>query len=296
MNNHIYYTAAGSTSGPEQVAKWFAMLNHVRDTHTHEDPLYPECEHAIRKTTDSTKWLQEGIYSTIQDTVQKSKWIIKLYQYGVVIEWTQKYDNTMKVYWASWENTVNTTFKCMGVCTCIGEGSHVSWNGGENVMTASYRMWGLLWQVFTCYFCVLGHPFFVTDRAYALKTYHFFIHSLRDLLGIIVVKLCTVFFSNDFLLFSSTETPVFEKLEMVMTKKRTLNDVAKLSPHHQTSSLEAFHSVILRFAPKNVVFPYIGMLCRWEVWPCSSWKHLKCVIYLPGFPQHYKARNTYHLD
>lgn len=41
-----------------------------------------------------------------------------------------------------------------------------------------------------------------------------------------------------------------------------MKDVVKLSPHHQTSSLEAFHSVILRFAPKNVVFPFIGMLCR----------------------------------
>ncbi|KAF1389887.1 hypothetical protein PFLUV_G00052190 [Perca fluviatilis] len=28
------------------------------------------------------------------------------------------------------------------------------------------------------------------------------------------------------------------------------------------SSLEAFHSLILRFTPKNVVFPFMGMLCR----------------------------------
>ncbi|XP_078124388.1 uncharacterized protein LOC144529259 [Sander vitreus] len=41
-----------------------------------------------------------------------------------------------------------------------------------------------------------------------------------------------------------------------------MKDVAKLSPHYQTSSLEAFHAIILRFAPKNVVFPFIGMLCR----------------------------------
>jgi len=117
MNNHVYFTAMGSTSGAERVAKWTAMLNHVQDIHTHEDPLYPECEHAVRQTRDPTKWL---------------------------------------------------------------------------------------------------HP----------------------------------------------ETPVFDKVDKVMTSTRTLNDVAKLSPHLQTSSLEAFHSVILRFAPKNVVFPYIGMLCR----------------------------------
>ncbi|XP_036956076.1 uncharacterized protein LOC119020683 isoform X2 [Acanthopagrus latus] len=50
--------------------------------------------------------------------------------------------------------------------------------------------------------------------------------------------------------------------EKLLANKRTVKDVAKLSPHHQTSSVEAFHSVILRFAPKNVVFPFIVMLCR----------------------------------
>ncbi len=61
INNHIYWTAAGSTSEPERIAKWAAILNHVRDVHTHEDPLYPKCEHVIRKTTDKSKWLQAGI-------------------------------------------------------------------------------------------------------------------------------------------------------------------------------------------------------------------------------------------
>ena len=61
INNHIYWTAAGSTSGPERIAKWTAILNHVRDVHVHEDPLYPKCEHAIRQTSDRSKWLQAGI-------------------------------------------------------------------------------------------------------------------------------------------------------------------------------------------------------------------------------------------
>ncbi|XP_059897595.1 uncharacterized protein LOC132449789 isoform X3 [Gadus macrocephalus] len=117
INNHIYWTAAGSTSGPERIAKWTSILNHVRDVHVHEDPLYPKCEHAIRQTSDRSKWLQAA-------------------------------------------------------------------------------------------------------------------------------------------------TPTFSKLEKLLTDKRALKDVAKLSPHHQTSSLEAFHAVILRFAPKNVVFPFIGKLCR----------------------------------
>ena len=61
INNHIYWTAAGSTSGPERIAKWTSILNHVRDVHVHEDPLYPKCEHAIRQTSDRSKWLQAGI-------------------------------------------------------------------------------------------------------------------------------------------------------------------------------------------------------------------------------------------
>ncbi|XP_042578764.1 uncharacterized protein LOC109076260 isoform X2 [Cyprinus carpio] len=57
-------------------------------------------------------------------------------------------------------------------------------------------------------------------------------------------------------------TPAFCRLEKVLTNKRILKDVEKLSPHHQTSSLEAFRSVILHFVPKNVVFSFLGMLCR----------------------------------
>jgi hypothetical protein len=46
----------------------------------------------------------------------------------------------------------------------------------------------------------------------------------------------------------SAATQSFYKLEKLLTNKRVLKDVAKLSPHHQTSSLEAFHVVILCFA------------------------------------------------
>lgn len=42
INNHIYWTTAGSTSEPERIAKWAAILNHVRDVHTHEDPSLPQ--------------------------------------------------------------------------------------------------------------------------------------------------------------------------------------------------------------------------------------------------------------
>lgn len=57
-------------------------------------------------------------------------------------------------------------------------------------------------------------------------------------------------------------SPAFNRLHRVITNKQLLSDVEKLSPQHQTSTVKSFHSLILRFAPKNVVYPYIGMLCR----------------------------------
>ncbi|XP_037641699.1 uncharacterized protein LOC119497554 isoform X2 [Sebastes umbrosus] len=117
IKKHIYWTAASSTTGPERVAKWTSHLNHVLDIHTHEDPIYPQCLHPLRKTTDPNKWLAAG-------------------------------------------------------------------------------------------------------------------------------------------------TLAFYKLEKVMTNKKILKDVANLSPHPQTSSLEAFHRAIPRFAPKSVRFPFVGLLCR----------------------------------
>ncbi|XP_031431312.1 uncharacterized protein LOC116222179 isoform X2 [Clupea harengus] len=115
IKKHIYWTAATSTSGPERVAKWTSLLNHVQDIHSHDDPVFPQCLHPLRISRDKSKWLTAG-------------------------------------------------------------------------------------------------------------------------------------------------TPAFSRLEKVLTNKRVLKDVGKLSPHYQTSSLESFHSVILRFAHKN--FPFLGMLCR----------------------------------
>lgn len=60
IKNHIYWTAATSRTGPERVAKWTSFLNHVRDVHAHDDPLYPKCLHDIRRTRDKRKWLRAG--------------------------------------------------------------------------------------------------------------------------------------------------------------------------------------------------------------------------------------------
>ncbi|XP_033959402.1 uncharacterized protein [Pseudochaenichthys georgianus] len=114
IRKHIYWTAATSTTGPERVAKWTSILNHVQG---HEDPLFPKGLHPLPVTRDKGQWLAAG-------------------------------------------------------------------------------------------------------------------------------------------------TQAFHKLEKVLSNERVLNDVEKLSPHHQTSPLKAFHSAILRFAPQHVVFPFLGMLCR----------------------------------
>ncbi|XP_073668247.1 uncharacterized protein [Paramisgurnus dabryanus] len=45
IKNHVYWTATSSTSGQEKVAKWKSLVNHLQDIHTHEDPLFPKCEH-----------------------------------------------------------------------------------------------------------------------------------------------------------------------------------------------------------------------------------------------------------
>ncbi|XP_039520202.1 uncharacterized protein LOC120474086 [Pimephales promelas] len=117
LKNHMYWTAASSTSGPERRAKWTSILNHIRDVHVHEDPAFPQCAHAPRTSRDKRKWLKAG-------------------------------------------------------------------------------------------------------------------------------------------------TKAFSKVEKALTNKRTLNAVEKMSPHQQTSALQAFHSSVSHFAPKNAVFPFLGMLCR----------------------------------
>ncbi|XP_034722579.1 uncharacterized protein LOC117941677 isoform X1 [Etheostoma cragini] len=133
--NHLYWCATSSVSGPEKVAKWKSLLNHIQDVHIHSDPAFPKCVHPPKASKDHSKWFQPG-------------------------------------------------------------------------------------------------------------------------------------------------TSALNRLERVLTNKRYLTDVEKLSHHFQTSTVESFHSVIQRFAPKNVVFPFIGMLCRLylaamhfnENADCPQWK------------------------
>ncbi|KAK7939668.1 hypothetical protein WMY93_002994 [Mugilogobius chulae] len=113
LKNHIYWVASSSKTGPEKVAKWTSLINHIQNVHTHDDPEFPKC--------------------------------------GILIEF--------------------------------------------------------------------------------LKT-------------------------------PASGTVALYKVEKLLVNKRVLGDVKKLSSDYQTSSLEAFHSVIIRFAPKSVVYPFVGMMCR----------------------------------
>lgn len=72
---------------------------------------------------------------------------------------------------------------------------------------------------------------------------------------------------------TSLGTPLFYKLEKVLSNKRILKDVTKLRPHFQTSSVGSFHSIISRFTPKNVDFSFIGMLCRYSNLYKSKFKY-----------------------
>ena len=52
------------------------------------------------------------------------------------------------------------------------------------------------------------------------------------------------------------------KLEEIVLKNKRLKDISKLSGDQQTSNIEAFHSLLIQFAPKNYVFGFNSMKCR----------------------------------
>lgn len=77
-------------------------------------------------------------------------------------------------------------------------------------------------------------------------------------------------------LFHCTGTKVCEKMVKIINSTYLRNDVKKLSPQVQTSSVEVFHSVINHFAPKMLSFTYEGITCRLVPYKV----HLKMVIVL----------------
>ncbi|KAM7295724.1 uncharacterized protein ISCGN_020996 [Ixodes scapularis] len=57
-------------------------------------------------------------------------------------------------------------------------------------------------------------------------------------------------------------TETYKKLESVVLSKHLLRDIPKLSSNEQTFGLEAFHGVLIHFAPKSVSYRYDGLLAR----------------------------------
>ncbi|KAJ8356495.1 hypothetical protein SKAU_G00192890 [Synaphobranchus kaupii] len=60
-------------------------------------------------------------------------------------------------------------------------------------------------------------------------------------------------------------TAACEKLTEILLAPRLMKDMEKISPGHRTSAIESFHSLVLKFAPKNVVFSFLGILCRLQL-------------------------------
>lgn len=61
------------------------------------------------------------------------------------------------------------------------------------------------------------------------------------------------------------DSPAHEALKDVINDKRLLTDVRKLSQFCHTGSLENYHSVILKYAPKRQHFDYRGMQTRLQL-------------------------------
>ena len=73
-------------------------------------------------------------------------------------------------------------------------------------------------------------------------------------------------------------TKAYEGVYAILTAKALVADVRKLSTQHQTSSVEVYHSVVIHFAPKLLVFSYEGMVCRYMLYTILSLNHsLWCI-------------------
>jgi hypothetical protein len=80
--------------------------------------------------------------------------------------------------------------------------------------------------------------------------------------GIPCIFLSTQLHSVMSYIFPFIGTKVVEKLEPILTSRQMKKDIPMLAPDLQTSSLEAFHSVINHYAPKLNKFSFHGMQSR----------------------------------
>ena len=64
---------------------------------------------------------------------------------------------------------------------------------------------------------------------------------------------------RDWIVFGSR---AHKSLQLLLNNKVFLKDIGKLSPSGQTSSVEAYHSVVIYFAPKMTHYFYLTMKAR----------------------------------
>lgn len=60
-----------------------------------------------------------------------------------------------------------------------------------------------------------------------------------------------------------SDEKAFTELEKECTRDAFVKDLRKVSRSYQTSALEAFHSLVIQFAPKSTHFSYLGMYSRY---------------------------------
>ncbi|XP_027129110.1 uncharacterized protein LOC109136800 isoform X2 [Larimichthys crocea] len=62
IKTHLHWSASGSSSGEETVAKWTFLINHIQNVYVHDIPLFPKCIHPC--TTDKNKKPGMSIFSS----------------------------------------------------------------------------------------------------------------------------------------------------------------------------------------------------------------------------------------
>jgi hypothetical protein len=60
--NHLYWSAASSSSGDEAVAKWLSVINHIQNIHEHDNWQFPKCLHGEQNGSEARKWLLPYCY------------------------------------------------------------------------------------------------------------------------------------------------------------------------------------------------------------------------------------------
>ncbi|XP_034084827.1 uncharacterized protein LOC117554483 isoform X2 [Gymnodraco acuticeps] len=66
IKNHVYWSATSTASGPEKVARWTSLINHLQNVHVHDDPLFPKCTHPVGAASDANKPYLKRLNNTRQ--------------------------------------------------------------------------------------------------------------------------------------------------------------------------------------------------------------------------------------